>query len=175
MPQPEVVFVGGRYGKLTILDEPPGRQNGHRVYWCQCDCGSVVGVKAGHLRAGHTVSCGCHRREQSRQRLQLPAGEAELNDLYREYKKSAQKRGLTFALKVGDFRPLIADKCHYCGAAPRKQRGTMVYNGIDRIDSADGYRAENVVTCCWFCNRAKGDATQEEFLAYLDDVAAYRR
>ncbi len=49
---------GVRFGKLTVLEEAPQRK-GHRYWRCRCDCGTERVVEGGHLRSGHTRSCGC--------------------------------------------------------------------------------------------------------------------
>lgn len=55
-------LTGKRFGFLNVLRRLPNHVtkggNSLVVYECQCDCGSVVAVKAGHLRTGHTKSCG---------------------------------------------------------------------------------------------------------------------
>jgi hypothetical protein len=48
------------------------------------------------------------------------------------------------------------------------------YNGLDRIKNAEGYTFENVVSCCYICNRAKSTMTQEEFLAWISRVHTHR-
>lgn len=43
---------------LTVLKEAPKINRGRRVF-CICDCGKETIVAVGHLRSGHTKSCGC--------------------------------------------------------------------------------------------------------------------
>lgn len=64
---------------------------------------------------------------------------------------------------------------YYCyknskNTTERKAEGTFVYNGLDRIDNALGHSVENVVTCCWRCNKAKGEMSQREFLNWIATV-----
>lgn len=60
--QPKYDLTGKRFGFLKVLKRLPNHVtkggNSLVVYECQCDCGNVVSVKAGHLRTGHTKSCG---------------------------------------------------------------------------------------------------------------------
>lgn len=52
---------GQRYGSLVGISRAAIKNK--RTYWnCRCDCGSDCVVDAGHLRSGHTTSCGCVRR-----------------------------------------------------------------------------------------------------------------
>ena len=51
-------LAGQRYGKLTVIGPAPNV--GNRTAWlCRCDCGRETVVTSGHLRSGHTSSCGC--------------------------------------------------------------------------------------------------------------------
>ena len=62
-------LTGERFGRLTVIKRienhyyPSGR---HDIqYRCRCDCGNEVNVLGIHLRSGHTVSCGCFRKENT--------------------------------------------------------------------------------------------------------------
>lgn len=50
---PKIALSGVRFGKLTA-----NVYAGHGVWSCTCDCGAVVEIRTGHLRAGRK-SCGC--------------------------------------------------------------------------------------------------------------------
>lgn len=51
-------LTGQRYGRLTVI--APAPHVGRRTAWrCRCDCGRETVVTSGHLRSGHTSSCGC--------------------------------------------------------------------------------------------------------------------
>lgn len=54
--QPVEVNPDDRYGELTIIREV--ESTGKRAFLCKCDCGQKVTVRLGHLRSGHTESCG---------------------------------------------------------------------------------------------------------------------
>lgn len=66
---------GRRIGRLMVLGAVERRlqANGKkRLLWqCRCDCGSNIVAEGGHLRKGHTRSCGCLRNELSAQRTAL--------------------------------------------------------------------------------------------------------
>lgn len=55
-------LTGKRFGFLTVVKRLPNHVtkggNSLVVYECKCDCGNLVSVTAGHLRTGHTKSCG---------------------------------------------------------------------------------------------------------------------
>lgn len=96
--------------------------------------------------------------------------------IYGDYKRNAGKRGLAWELSLDEFIELIERDCHYCGARPcnfwRKPgaRNSLFYNGVDRRDNSLGYLPSNCVTCCKFCNFAKGGFPLEEFLDWISFV-----
>jgi hypothetical protein len=54
-------LTGERFGRLIVL-RISERRNGIR-WLCACDCGKKTVAYGGHLRAGHTRSCGCIHAE----------------------------------------------------------------------------------------------------------------
>lgn len=50
--------TGQRYGKLTVVSYV-----GNRKWKCICDCGKETVAQGNNLRSGHTVSCGCARKD----------------------------------------------------------------------------------------------------------------
>lgn len=58
--------IGSQFGRLTVLELLPERQNGGRVYLCRCTCGATTRVLGGGLNAGRTKSCGCLMRDKNR-------------------------------------------------------------------------------------------------------------
>lgn len=65
--QPTKDLQGKRFGRLTVTVRDDTRTD--RAYWsCLCDCGKVKTVAGSSLRSGNTQSCGCLRREVTRER-----------------------------------------------------------------------------------------------------------
>ena len=54
-------LVGQKFGKLTVTEMSEKLDKyGKRSYAiCRCDCGNICEVYRGHLKDGHTSSCGC--------------------------------------------------------------------------------------------------------------------
>lgn len=53
---------GEVFGRLTVIRRAPNV--GRATMWrCKCSCGKRTTAATGHLRAGHTISCGCYRDE----------------------------------------------------------------------------------------------------------------
>ena len=151
-----------------------------KSYWlCECSCGNTAEVAGDKLLRGSTKSCGCNRGKA------LPPGVAAKNRLLRQYVRNAKERSLPWELGDDHFFLLTQSPCHYCGSPPRRSKqptsgqhalrtGTYVYNGVDRLNNAQGYRPDNVVPCCIYCNRAKNNETLAEFEGWLDRLASFR-
>ena len=64
-------LTGKRIGRLTALypEDKISVSNGKkRCYWhCRCDCGNETDVSCSSLIHGHTNSCGCLKKERSRE------------------------------------------------------------------------------------------------------------
>ena len=62
-------LTGNTYGRLTVIKysgyslTPKGVK---RPKWeCRCSCGNTIIVCGNDLKSGHTVSCGCYKKEQT--------------------------------------------------------------------------------------------------------------
>jgi len=79
---------------------------------------------------------------------------------YSTYKKGAKERGYSFDLSKDEFKLFWQKDCSYCGSP-------INTIGLDRIDSSIGYQIDNIVSCCYMCNRMKLDHTKEEWIAQM--------
>lgn len=63
-------LIGKRFGNLTVVDTAPNYTNDKGrsyVMWkCLCDCGTEIIVRGSHLTGGHTKSCGCLKKANTR-------------------------------------------------------------------------------------------------------------
>ena len=66
-------LTGRTFGRLTVTNQFESRKtpcHSKQRYWlCICKCGNSRWVYIGNLQTGHTVSCGCFRKENSRKLL----------------------------------------------------------------------------------------------------------
>ena len=72
---------------------------------------------------------------------------------------------------------LIIKNCHYCGIEPtlkiKYNNDFFMYNGIDRKNSNLGYFEENIVSCCFVCNRGKSNMDYNEWKKHLKRIANF--
>lgn len=85
---------------------------------------------------------------------------------YNTYKKSAKRRNLDFQLTKEEFYNITSQPCHYCG-------NFQNYNGVDRIDSSEGYYYQNCVPCCEICNKMKLDYSIEFWINHMKQIINY--
>ena len=71
-------IIGKRFGRLEVLDYYDSEKRSGKKYsryLCRCDCGKEVIVLKSDLTSGHTMSCGCYKKDRIR----------EANKVYNEY------------------------------------------------------------------------------------------
>lgn len=176
--------VGNIYSELTVIEKvkKANIKDQTSAYWlCRCICGKFSQVKGFNLRTGRIKSCGsCNKKGKPlySKRVELATEKA----LYQAYKSRAKKKETSFSLVFDDALSLFKSDCSYCGAPPssvRKDRSVVsndrefIYNGIDRVDSKKGYELNNVVSCCYICNRAKSDMDYSNFKQWVRAIYAY--
>ena len=105
----------------------------------------------------------------------LPPGESLFNEIFAGYRRRARAKGIAFELTKEQFQVLTQQPCHYCGQPPsmelRPERGSRPYNGVDRLDSSQGYSEENVITACGVCNHMKSDSSLADFINRVRTIA----
>jgi hypothetical protein len=174
-------LTGQRFGRLVVIEKTEERKkySGNIIWLCECDCGNFTKADTNSLKREHTKSCGCLVVELNRERAKnnrKEYGESSFNSLFNRYKTHAEKRGIAFNLEKEEFRKMTQCDCFYCGEKPnqivqnRNNFGQYIYNGIDRLNSKEGYTKENCVPCCGRCNEGKNDISQQDFYDWIDRV-----
>lgn len=94
--------------------------------------------------------------------------------LFTMYKASAKRRKLEFALTQEEFIGLSFRPCAYCGSEPSntvEYSGLrLAYIGIDRKNGRVGYRLDNCLPCCSFCNGLRGTMKFETWADFINSV-----
>lgn len=176
---------GKRFGKLLILC-PDGRAKDGSILWkARCDCGKEITTRGYCLVRQSTKSCGCFRKDicsklSSTHRVRLGRGIAARNAAFKHYMHSAIRSNKIWEISIEEFTRLASNKCYYCGSGPSnllhepRFNGDFTYNGLDRMDNLRGYTLDNVVPCCWVCNRMKSKMSLKEFLEHISKIC-FRR
>jgi hypothetical protein len=58
-------LIGRCFGRWTVLEEGTPVSNA-TIWKCKCACGVIREVRAGHLKSGASVSCGCYSVDVSK-------------------------------------------------------------------------------------------------------------
>lgn len=172
IPRLPEIIIGQRYHRLIAL-----RKVESRKWLFICDCGRETIAMGRHVKRGGTRSCGCLSNE-TRRRNRMHRDIVAYKMLYR---RLINTRGGLFRyvdFSFEEFMLLIKAPCHYCGDPPVERKVTsnsvsyyIEANGLDRIDSSTGYKKDNVVSCCWPCNKMKNNLDITVFIAQVKKIA----
>lgn len=146
-------FAQGQiFGRLTII-EPEIKEKGKRQrFLCQCSCGNQKIILGRHLKSGHTISCGCFRKETTGNRV-FKHGDSNTstynawarmknrctNKNSQDYKYYGE-RGISVCERWNDYSLFVEDMGH-------RPDGLE----LDRIDNNKNYCKEN----CRWANRTQ--------------------
>lgn len=150
---------GLKFGRLTCVDSFSRVMKSSRsqVYWnCICECGNLVAVRPQQLKEGKTVSCGCKKLDNSKEKAEnsfcLNVEYTILKDIIRrcdpkekiERNRNYGARGISVDLQwaIGGregFNNFITDM----GYRPTEK------HSIERVDVNLGYCKDN---CIWTDN-----------------------
>lgn len=170
--KPKDLF-GKRFGKLVALRIAGRSKCGNIIWECRCDCGNTSYPWEGSLSRGRAKCCGkagCVNIKE----------DAAFRRVLHEYLKGAEVRGYSFSLTEDEFRSLTKGFCFYCGTAPSRVKRvatgqTYLFNGVDRVHPLVGYESGNCVSCCWACNRMKGNLGQILFFKTVKRIYDHHR
>lgn len=193
-------LVGSR-NKSLVITERSGSRNGRSTWSALCDCGRSLEVVGWRFMIGEYESCGCKKKERivalgRRNRAldksfggRFPRIFTDEDAAFRKcantykYQTKYRTKKVEWQLSMDDAIELLKSDCFYCGGKPAtanialhpgrpdERRVSIRKNGIDRVDSDGPYSKENCVPCCYPCNRAKSDMTQDEFIDMCVRVA----
>lgn len=134
------------------------------IYTFKCileDCNNIIKIQNNRKHSGKCRSCTQKKKPY----------EYILSELYQRYKI---KRGMNVTLTYEELIDFINNPfCHYCNSEVEYFKYTRAKNGehtkrayhLDRKDNNEGYTKDNLVVCCWECNRLKSNRfTYEEFI-----------
>lgn len=86
MPK-SIDLIRKRFSRLVVTERVRKDKHGKILWLCQCDCGEEKIVQSGHLKSGHTKSCGCLRKNTTKRTglSNIKHGHAQNEELSRTY------------------------------------------------------------------------------------------
>lgn len=181
------IYHGMKINRLTAINyvytKIYGKSNYHYYWKFKCNCGNELIIDKNSVLKELTQSCGCYHKEKSSENM------SEINSrnsisievqafgrLFNVYTHNARKRNLDFSLSKEQFKEIINKNCYYCNIIPKqkardkKQKGYILYNGIDRIENNRGYFLDNCIPCCGICNRMKMGMSFKDFITHIRNI-----
>jgi hypothetical protein len=133
----------------------------------------LISSHVGQILLGRGTGCRCSTRSTDT--------EPEYKWRYQSYNQAARKRNLEWDISYQQFIDITQKNCYYCGEEPemRPSHGKrwdfkFPMSGIDRVDSKIGYKSNNVVACCSYCNQAKWDHDVQDFLLWVRKIYTHQ-
>lgn len=161
--------IGSKINRLTVVAFHHKDKQWRKYYVFICDCGQEKIIHGAAVVSGNTKSCGCLSEEVKKAR-RISLNHSEVTAIILGYKRHAIDRGFGWFLKRNEVEIIINKNCSYCGTPPSNIKKTknsigdgLLYSGIDRIDSMQGYTIANSIPCCKLCNYAKSNLSLKEF------------
>jgi hypothetical protein len=176
-------LTGVVFGEMTVLGfagYSTPRQGKRRPKWLvRCSCGKEKAVLGTTLRNTKVRSCGHLKVQIASETFRKPLHEVVRNNTMHHYKVNARRMGRSFELTEDQWFTMITSNCHYCGSPPsniwnhRFSDEVFRYNGVDRVDNAQGYSPENTVPCCAPCNMMKRSMSVDAFINHIRKIAKF--
>lgn len=191
-------FIGTVIGKVKIIsfDKVETSKDRHVYFYNYlCVCGTIESAPKYSLLASkrknkNTYCCSICRKNKvsewaktAKVKYENPL-DAKCSTLFSNYRTRSKTKKLEFSLTFDYFKELVTNNCHYCNLAPNKCRkdraksrmgiSRIYFNGIDRLDSSQGYTIENTVSCCEDCNKAKRNLSYTQFLNLIKRIYEFK-
>jgi hypothetical protein len=169
-------LIGRRFGRLIVIKQISKNKSGNVKWVCKCDCGNKKETVGSYLTTGQTKSCGCLRKDISKNNKGNCKRPFEA--LYNMLVYRSKQRNVEITITYEDFLEFTKTiECHYCRdiiewsefMSVKNIPQSLCYN-LDRKDNSIGYIKENCVVCCKICNRAKNSMSYEDFLEWIKRI-----
>lgn len=168
-------LTGKQFGRLTVVSRAEMKRNANgstSSRWiCLCSCGVEVVVRGTELKRGDTKSCGCYRKQVTRQRCRTH-GKSHTREYRamkcRRYSETKQRIDVMWSLQMEEALREQQPACVLCNSNE--------YLSVDHVRPlSDGYGLYpgNAVTLCRSCNSSKG-AKHVENLAKSDRAKLFK-
>lgn len=164
--------VGQKIGRLTFIQRV-GADSQKRATWrCLCDCGIEIIVPG--CRVGRNVSsCGCYRRENTKQRMWKGVGELS-QSYWGQVVANATSRNVVLEVTIEQAWDIFVAQNHQCAITSLQLTFSETVKGLktsgtaslDRIDNARGYAVDNV----WWVHKDINIMKKDHSLSYFIEL-----
>lgn len=141
---------------------------------CNCDCGGSALVPGSRLRAGHTRSCGCLKRNRLGDATRKHGlSKTPQYTMFYDARKRSIALSLPFSITPDDV--IVPATCPVLGIPINVNGGRDNQPSLDRIVPKAGYVRGNVAVISFRANQIKSDASPDELqriLAYMEAACA---
>lgn len=169
-------LVGQKIGRLSVVENLgiSKANSGHTysIFKCICDCGNTCIKTGATLKSGKSISCGCFRREISRNKATYHGySQTKLYQVWSAFRARCNRpsdptyrnyggRGIGYAPEWDDF--MAFHKWAYENGYKQDVGLTL-----ERIDVNKGYTPEN---CCWADRKRQSNNKRNNLYFTIDSV-----
>lgn len=160
-------MLNQKVGRLLVIERAGSNKDGKAVWLCKCDCGNELKVIGKEMRTGHTLSCGCLRKETTSEMAtkhgncnhplyrvwhgMINRCEKPKHKNYREY----GARGIKVSLEWHKFEKFFADMVETYDIHI-KEHG-KINTTLERVNNSADYSKDN---CIWTTRKQQGNNTR---------------
>ena len=167
---------GQRFGRLLVLSRA-ANQHGKSMWVCLCDCGQTSRpIMISNLKGGNTISCGCFRKERSREAVKLLQTHGDSKTV--EYRAWYNMLRRCYAPKRDGFENYggrgikVCERWHnYLSFLADMGRRPSAKHSLDRIDVNGDYAPAN---CRWATTHEQAQ-NRREFSVGANELTKLRR
>lgn len=172
----EKIKIGDKFNRLTIIEFNKIDNHGNFQWYCKCKCGNIISTTTGHLKSGHTKSCGCQLNESRTRKMYGVISSTFFNKI----KAGAKARGIEFNITQEILNDLYQRQNGLCTLTGlpifiklSKNDELIGTASVDRIDSSIGYIPSNIQFVHKIINIMKQALPQEDFINWCHLVVKY--
>jgi len=161
--------IGDRFGKLLVtgtIEKTIGKK-GRKIRYlvCNCDCGGKAITTITQLRSGHTVGCGCYRREVN---LTHNLSSSSEYNIWRGIKSRCFNRKDPRYKDYGGREISVCNRWKSFENFYQDMGKRPIKKTLDRIDNSKGYSKEN---CKWSTStEQQNNMRSNHYLEYNNEI-----